>query len=124
MKYITFAVPCYNSESYMRRCIDSLLAAGDKAEIIIINDGSSDATGEIAAEYERLHPEIVRAVNKENGGHGSGVNLGLSMAEGVYFKVVDSDDWLDDKALQKFMERLEHFIVSKDWETIPDLFIC
>lgn len=124
MKQITFAVPCYNSEDYMKRCIDSLLPAGEAAEIIIINDGSTDRTGEIAAEYERRYPGIVRAVNKENGGHGSGVNLGLAMAQGMYFKVVDSDDWLDGAALTQFMERLDGFLASSDWEELPDLFIC
>ena len=74
MKLITFVVPCYNSEDYMERCINSLLIAGEDAEIIIINDGSSDRTGMIAHQYEKLYPNIVRAVDKENGGHGSGVN--------------------------------------------------
>lgn len=106
MKLITFTVPCYNSEDYMERCINSLIKAGDMAEIIIVNDGSSDKTGEIAHRYEELYPNIVRAVDKENGGHGSGVNTGLKMAEGKYFKVVDSDDWLDEKALKRLMNRL------------------
>lgn len=51
MKLITFAVPCYNSQDYMRRCIDTLLTGGEKVEIIIVNDGSKDRTGEIADEY-------------------------------------------------------------------------
>ena len=95
MKYITFAVPCYNSQDYMRRCVDSLLAGGRDVEIILINDGSSDDTGRIADEYQLRHPDIVRAVHKPNGGHGSGVNKGLELARGLYYKVVDSDDWLD-----------------------------
>ena len=82
-KYITFAVPCYNSQDYMKRCIDSLLPGGDEVEILIINDGSTDATREIADEYEALYPNIVKAVHKENGGHGSGVNNGLELATGV-----------------------------------------
>ena len=77
MKYITFTVPSYNSESYMRRCIDSLLVGGEDVEILIINDGSTDKTGAIADEYEALYPNIVRAVHKPNGCHGSGVNKGL-----------------------------------------------
>ena len=71
MKYITFAVPCYNSQDYMRRCVDSLLAGGRDVEIILINDGSSDDTGRIADEYQLRYPDIVRAVHKPNGGHGS-----------------------------------------------------
>ncbi len=121
MKLITFAVPCYNSESYMDRCIRSLLTAGEDAEIIIINDGSKDNTSRIAHRYERLYPEIVRVVDKENGGHGSGVNKGLELAQGQYFKVVDSDDWLDTKALRKLMNNLRTW-KSKNIEL--DLIIC
>ncbi len=106
MKLITFTVPCYNSESYMRRCIDSLLKAGRDAEIIIVNDGSSDGTSAVAHRYEAEYPDIVRVVDKENGGHGSGVNTGLRLAKGEYFKVVDSDDWLDEKALRRLMRDL------------------
>ena len=73
MKYITFAVPCYNSENYMRRCVDSLLIGGKDVEIILIDDGSSDRTAQIADEYENEYPDNVRVVHKENGGHGSGV---------------------------------------------------
>ena len=68
----------------MRRCIDSLLPGGDEVEILIINDGSTDATAEIANEYETLYPNIVKAVHKENGGHGSGVNKGLELSTGLY----------------------------------------
>ena len=104
MKYITFAVPCYNSESYMRRCIDSLLPGGRDVEIILINDGSTDGTAAIADEYQILYPDIVRVVHKANGGHGSGVNKGLELAKGLYYKVVDSDDWLDEQAYQKLLQ--------------------
>ena len=106
MKYITFAVPCYNSQDYMRRCVDSLLPGGTDVEIILIDDGSSDGTAKIADEYQLLYPDIVRVVHKENGGHGSGVNKGLELAEGLYYKVVDSDDWLDVEACGKLLDRI------------------
>ena len=109
MKYITFTVPCYNSEAYMERCINSLLAGGEDVEILIIDDGSTDRTGEIADYYEKLYPGIVRAVHKENGGHGSGVNEGLRRASGVYFKVVDSDDWLDETAYRELLHMIRFF---------------
>ena len=83
MKLITFAVPCYNSQSYMKTCIDSLLIGGEDVEILIINDGSSDQTGSIADEYQSAYPTIVRAVHQENGGHGAGVNKGLQLANGL-----------------------------------------
>ena len=97
MKYITFTVPCYNSQEYMRHCIDNLVAAGDEVEVIIVNDGSKDDTGKIADEYQNKYPTIVKAIQKENGGHGSGVMAGIRNAEGMFFKVVDSDDWVETK---------------------------
>lgn len=109
MKYITFAVPCYNSENYMRRCVDSLLIGGKDVEIILIDDGSSDRTAQIADEYEIEYPDIVRVVHKENGGHGSGVNKGLELANGIYYKVVDSDDWFDKESYQKLLVNDESY---------------
>lgn len=127
MKYITFTVPCYNSQDYMKRCIDSLLPGGEDVEIIIVDDGSTDATGEIADYYESHYPGIVKAVHKENGGHGSGVNTGLQMATGVYFKVVDSDDWLDESSYTMLLNRVRGFYVKKKTRLIgeiPDMFVC
>ena len=91
MKYISFAIPCYNSEAYMEKAIQSILPGGEDVEIIVVNDGSSDGTSEVAKKYEEKYPGIVKAVDKENGGHGDAVNTGLAHATGVYFKVVDSD---------------------------------
>lgn len=106
-KIITFAVPCYNSAAYMDACIESLLACGDDIEILIVDDGSTkDDTPAKADEWERRYPGIVRALHKENGGHGSAINLGLSEATGRYFKVVDSDDWLDADAAREVMDYL------------------
>lgn len=121
MRDITFTVPCYNSEDYMERCIDSLLTADERAEIIIVDDGSTDRTGEIADNYARNYPEIVRVIHQENGGHGAGVNAGLEHATGRYFKVVDSDDWLDKEELQKLLEKIEQW--DKE-DTRVDLIIC
>jgi glycosyltransferase involved in cell wall biosynthesis len=106
MKLITFAVPCYNSESYMSKCVNSLLTAGNDAQIIIIDDGSKDKTGEIADDFAEKYPSIVKVIHQENGGHGEGVNQGIINAEGKYFKVVDSDDWLDEDALSLVMDKL------------------
>ena len=109
MKLITFTVPCYNSEAYMEHCIESLLPAGDEAEIILVDDGSTDSTGAIIDRYAREYPGRVRAIHQENGGHGEGVNQGIRHAEGLYYKVVDSDDWLDTAALSRLMDKLRMF---------------
>lgn len=122
MKIITFAVPCYNSEAYMRKCIDSLLLAGDDAEILIVDDGSNkDQTPQIADEYEKKYPGICRAIHQENGGHGEAVNTGLRNAKGMYYKVVDSDDWLDQESLRKVLHQLKSF--QKNRQRV-DMLIC
>ncbi len=121
-KLITFAVPCYNSAAYMRHCIETLLSAGEQAEIILVDDGSvKDDTPAICDEYAAKYPTIVKAIHQENGGHGEGVNQGIRNATGLYYKVVDSDDWLDTDALQKVLARL-HTLVTRG--TAPDLMIC
>ena len=107
MKYITFTIPCYNSQDYMRHCIDNLVAAGEEVEVIIVNDGSKDNTGKIADEYQKKYPTIVKAIQKENGGHGSGVMAGIRNAEGMFFKVVDSDDWVETKDVLDMLELIK-----------------
>lgn len=110
MKLLTFAVPCYNSQAYMRNCIDSLLEGGEEVEIVIVNDGSKDDTGKIADEYVEKYPTIVKAVHQENGGHGEAVNAGLRNATGVFFKVVDSDDWVNKPAYMDILEVLRKMV--------------
>ena len=119
MKLVSFAVPCYNSAAYMNKCIDSLLKAGEEAEIIIVNDGSTkDNTAEIADEYAAKYPTIIKVVHKENGGHGDAVNFGIKNATGKYFKVVDSDDWVDDAALKIYIDTIRSF-----GEDCPDVIV-
>lgn len=108
MKILSIAVPCFNSEQYMEKCVDSLLAGGEDVEILIVDDGSTHPeTLELARRYEERHPTIVRAIHQENKGHGGAVNCGLAHAEGRYFKVVDSDDWVDEKAYQRILSALK-----------------
>ena len=107
MKLISFAIPCYNSAAYMGKCIESILPAGDEVEILIVDDGSQkDNTLEIAKEYEQKYPTICKAIHQENGGHGEAVNTGLRNASGLYFKVVDSADWLDSEVVLDIMEKI------------------
>ncbi|MGC4020270.1 MAG: glycosyltransferase family 2 protein [Muricomes sp.] len=110
MKYISFAIPCYNSEAYMEKAIHSILKGGEDVEIIIVNDGSTDKTKKLAKQYAEAYPTIIKNVNKENGGHGDAVNSGLVHATGKYFKVVDSDDWVDEDALEKILEAVKGFV--------------
>ena len=121
MKLITFTVPCYNSAAYMDHCIETLLTAGEDAEIILVDDGSKDDTGKIADSYAEKYPTIVRVIHQENGGHGEGVNQGIRNATGLYYKVVDSDDWLDEAALRTVLAKLNTLTARG---TAPDLMIC
>ena len=106
MKLLSIAIPSYNSENYMRNCIESLLPGGEEVEIIIVNDGSKDGTAAIADEYAEKYPTIVKAIHQENGGHGEAVNAGLRAATGLYYKVVDSDDWVNEEAYLKILKKL------------------
>jgi len=106
----------------MRNCIESLLPGGEEVEILIIDDGSAkDRTAQIADEYETNYPGIVRAIHQENGGHGEAVNTGLRNATGLYFKVVDSDDWVDAESYQKVLTKLAELVHEGD---PVDMMIC
>ena len=83
MKLLSIAIPCYNSQDYMENCIESLLVGGEEVEILIVDDGSSDRTAEIADAYARKYPTIVKAIHQENGGHGEAVNAGIRNATGL-----------------------------------------
>ncbi len=120
MKLLTAAIPCYNSAAYMSHAIETLLSGGDEMDIIIVNDGSSDDTQKIGEEYQTKYPGIVRIINQENGGHGEAVNTGLAHAKGLYFKVVDSDDWVSEEALHQVMDTLKNLIADGN---SPDLFL-
>ena len=121
MKILSIAIPCYNSAAYMRRCIDSLLPGGEDVEILIVDDGSTkDNTAEIADEYEKKLSGIVKAIHQENGGHGEAVNAGLRNATGVYYKVVDSDDWVDVDVYLDIIKTLKELVAGP--QTV-DMFI-
>jgi glycosyltransferase involved in cell wall biosynthesis len=105
----------------MRHAIDTLLSGGDDMEIIIVNDGSKDDTEKIGLEYQEKYPSIVRVISQENGGHGEAVNTGLANATGLYFKVVDSDDWVSEKALSEILAKLKELIADGN---SPDLFLA
>ena len=99
----------------MENCIESLLPGGDEVEILIVDDGSQkDNTAEIADRYEREYPGICRAIHQENGGHGEAVNAGLRNAAGIFFKVVDSDDWVNEQAYRQVLDTLRRFVYGKD----------
>ena len=105
----------------MKHCIDSLLIGGEDVEILVVDDGSSDGTAEIADEYEKSYPGIVKAIHKENGGHGDAINTGLEHASGLFFKCVDSDDWVDADAYRKVLAKLRELLYG---DTMLDMMVC
>lgn len=117
-KLLTCVVPCYNSAAYMERAVDSLLAGGEEMEILIVNDGSTDETGAIADRLAQEHPGTVRVHHQANAGHGSALNYGIAHGEGVYFKVVDSDDRLLREHVPALMDALRR---HAEQETAADL---
>lgn len=107
-KLLTIAVPSYNVEQYLDRGLNSFAdeRLRQNLEVIVVNDGSTDATAEIAQHYVGMFPDLFVLVNKENGGHGSAVNAGVAHATGRYFRVVDGDDWVDTEGLVRLLEEL------------------
>lgn len=108
VKTLTFVIPAYNMESYLDRCVNSLLSASDISdlEVLIVDDGSKDGTLEYARKLERTNPGAVRAIHQENKGHGGAVNTGIAAATGMYVKVVDADDWVDPQAIDTVLATL------------------
>ena len=124
-KILSIVIPAYNVEKYLEKCLASfeIQAILNRIEELVINDGSKDHTAEIAQWYCEKYPETYFLYNKENGGHGSGINYGIRYATGKYFKVVDGDDWLNTEELEAFVKLLEETdtdIVAADFLCIQD----
>ena len=140
MKLLSFIVPAYNSEAFLKKCVSSFLLPGvlDKLDIIIVNDGSTDATAAIAETFCRDYPGSVRLISQENKGHGGALNTGCAAAEGKYLKVIDADDWVESENLPEFLGLLEtcdsdvvlthHRTIDissgevKQWRSFPERF--
>ena len=140
MKVLTFVIPAYNSESFLNKCLDSMLVPEllEKLEILVVNDGSTDRTAEIAEGYCARYPDTVRLISQENKGHGGALNTGCAAAAGKYLKVVDADDWVETKNLPELIRLLEgcgsdvvltHYHTIdigtgeiKNWRSFPEVF--
>lgn len=117
-KLITVCIPAYNSEPFLHYAVDSLIPFGEDIEVIIIDDGSKDGTGAIADKYQEEHPDFIKAVHQPNGGHGEGINHGIELATGIYYKVLDSDDWVDHDGFKALLDDI------KANGTKPDLYLA
>lgn len=106
MKLLTVVIPCYNSAAYMEKAVESAVSGGEEMDVLIVDDGSKDETGEIADRFRERYPSIVRVIHQENGGHGEGINQGIRTGLGIYMKVLDSDDRIDTKYLPGLLDIL------------------
>lgn len=123
MKVLSIIVPAYNSQEYLDQVMQSLLVEQEQVEILIIDDGSTDNTGDLADDYERKYPTCVRAIHQKNGGHGEAVNTGILYATGRYLKVVDSDDWVDKEAYHKIINQLNQFTEEKEIDLLISNYV-
>ena len=105
---VSVVIPVYNTEKYLRRCMDALLAQTldkSKMELIIVNDGSTDSSPQIIEEYRQRYPDLIKVYNKTNGGQATARNLGISKATGDYIGFADSDDYVDPELFKKLYDR-------------------
>ena len=108
---ITFAIPSYNSEEYLHIALDSLLGHEEEIEVLVIDDGSKDQTLKIAETYAEKYPNII-PIHQENKGHGGAINTAVEHAKGLYFKVLDSDDWVNKDALSALLEDIKTLYID------------
>lgn len=117
-KLLTIAIPAYNMEKYLHRCLDSIISDKvlDRVEIFVVNDGSKDSTLDIIKDYELRYPTYIHAIDKTNGNYGSVMNTVLRLAKGKYFRTLDADDWYETLEFERFVNELE--------ETNAEMLIC
>lgn len=109
---LSLVIPCYNMEKYLERNLSSFAQVKTEYlslfELLFVNDGSKDQSLQLAQQWQEKMPNLLlRVVDKENGGHGSTINRGLSLAKGKYFRVVDADDWVDTEAFETYLSFLQ-----------------
>ena len=123
MKILTVIVPAYDMEKYLGRCLASLIVPEErllsKLEVIVVNDGSKDRTGEIAHGYEAKYPGVIRAIDKSNGHYGSCINAALPTAKGEYVKILDADDRYNTREFETYLRWIEKKLEDEG----PDLLI-
>lgn len=131
MKLLSIIVPVYNTEKYLRQCLMSFVDENSelfsRIEVIIVNDGSTDGSLRIAKRFEKRYPEVFKVVNKKNGGHGSAINVGIKCATGMYFRVVDSDDWVDTNSFYNYLRMLTNIdvdLISTGYSSVDENTGC
>lgn len=125
-KLLTISIAAYNVEKYLENTLESLINDKiiDELEVLIIDDGATDHTAQIAKKYCDKYPQSIKFVHKTNGGYGTVVNMAVEIATGQYFKLLDGDDWFDFKGLTLLVQKLKStnadVIFSPMYEVYPD----
>lgn len=120
---VSIIVPVYNVEAYVGRCLASLVSQTYKElEILLIDDGSSDQSGNICEQYAAIYP-FIRCIHQKNQGLSATRNIGMRMAKGSYWMFVDSDDYIEENMVERMMTTmLEHaadIVVGSYWMEYP-----
>lgn len=106
MYKVSVIVPIYNVEKYIKKCLNSLVNQTlQEIQIILVNDGSKDKSGEIAKEYAQMYKNKILYLEKENGGLSDARNYGIPYAEGEYIAFIDSDDYIDENAYEEMYDK-------------------
>ena len=108
MKILTLAIASYNMEAFLDQCLESVsnFDIPDSLEVLVVNDGSKDRTSTIAHVYQKLRPDIIKIIDKDNGHYGSCINEALKYATGKYFRPLDADDWVNTDSLIQLIDKL------------------
>lgn len=124
-KILSISIAAYQVENTIGKCLDSFLKSRyfRELELLVINDGSKDRTAEVVSAYVEKYPNVIKLINKDNGGHGSTINKSLSIATGKFYKVLDGDDWVDVNELDRLIEFLKEtkaeLVVNRCREVYP-----
>ena len=126
---VSVIIPVYNTEDYLRECIESLVNQTlREIEILIVNDGSTDSSLEIMKEFRNKYPNIIKIFDKVNGGQASARNYALPFAQGEYLGFVDSDDWVDSTMYEEMYEKAEKedadIVICDMVDHFPDRTVC
>lgn len=110
-KTLSVIIPTYNVERYLHKCLSSLIVSDEKLfnclEVIVIIDGATDNSSQIAHSYENDYPEVFKVIDKQNGNYGSCINRGIKEANGKYIKILDADDSLETSVLSQYITFFE-----------------
>lgn len=120
-KILTVIVPSYNMEALLPKCLESLVVGPelmDRFEVLVVNDGSTDHTSEIAHDFERRYPRTFKVVDKANGHYGSCINAALKVATGVFAKIVDADDAYDNTGFSSWLELVSRKLKDGSWDDV------